>query len=249
MPCSPHATRRSRPCHGPTAPRCICVAASSGWPNSADSSTGSRRRGITTSRPTSTADVCEAYCPVPPLRHRRGRHRSSANRAPRFDAARRRSSSTWSTTATCSPPTEFAVDLRPWGGATASAVAEMPSGRAGNKTPPVADEVLQPMLAAALHLVHVLGPHAVELDKQIRDIDRASSLHAPGLRHGSPTAIDDIIARARRLHDDRDAAAACSKTTTRPAARRRLVRRRSGAARRDRRAGPAGRIQPFSGAG
>jgi len=83
--------------------------------------------------------------------------------------------------------------LRPWGGATASAVAEMPSGRTGNKTPPVAGEVLQPMLAAALHLVEVLGEHAVELDKQIRDIDRTCSPKAPDLRHGSPTAIDDII--------------------------------------------------------
>ncbi|WKN60192.1 site-specific integrase [Rhodococcus opacus] len=84
-------------------------------------------------------------------------------------------------------------DLRPWGGATASAVAEMPSGRSGNKTPPVAGEVLQPMLAAALHVVEVLGEHAIELDKQIREIARASSLKMPGLRHGSPTAIDDII--------------------------------------------------------
>ena len=85
------------------------------------------------------------------------------------------------------------ADLRPWGGPTASAVAEMPSGRAGNKTQPVAGEVLQPMLAAALHLVEVLGERAVELAEQIRDIDRTSSLKVPGLRHGSPTAIDDII--------------------------------------------------------
>ena len=85
------------------------------------------------------------------------------------------------------------ADLRPWGGATASAVAEMPSGRAGNKTQPVTGEVLQPMLAAALHLVEVLGERSVELAEQIRDIDRASSLKVPGLRHGGPTAIDDII--------------------------------------------------------
>lgn len=85
------------------------------------------------------------------------------------------------------------ADLRPWGGATASAVAEMPSGRAMNKTQPVAGEVLQPMLAAALHLVEVCGEHAVELAEQIRATDRASSLKAPGLRHGSPTALDDII--------------------------------------------------------
>jgi len=85
------------------------------------------------------------------------------------------------------------ADLRPWGGATATAVAEMPSGRTGNKTPPVADEVLQPMLAAALHLVEVLGPHAVELSDRIRETDRMSSLNAPGLRHSTPTAVDDII--------------------------------------------------------
>jgi integrase len=85
-------------------------------------------------------------------------------------------------------------DLRPWGGATASGVAEMPSGRAMNKTQPVAGEVLQPMLAAALHLVEVLGPHAIELNEQIRQIDRSCSLNAPGLRCGAPTAIDDIAA-------------------------------------------------------
>jgi integrase len=86
------------------------------------------------------------------------------------------------------------ADLRPWGGATATAVAEMPSGRTGNTTPPVTAEVLQPMLAAALHLMEALGPHAIELTKQIRETDRVSSLNAPGLRHGGPTAVDDIAA-------------------------------------------------------
>ena len=85
------------------------------------------------------------------------------------------------------------ADLRPWGGATASAIAEMPSGRTGNKTPPVAHEVLQPMLAAALHLVEILGEPAIELTNQIRETDRSCALKAPGLRHGSPTAVDDII--------------------------------------------------------
>lgn len=85
------------------------------------------------------------------------------------------------------------ADLRPWGGATASAIAEMPSGRMGNKTPAVADEVLQPMLAAALHVVEALGEHAIELNNQIRETDRTSSVKTPGLRHGSHTAVDDII--------------------------------------------------------
>lgn len=85
-----------------------------------------------------------------------------------------------------------AADLRPWGGATASAVAEMPSGRHGNKTPAVPGEVLQPMLAAALHLVQILGPHVVELNEQIRKFDGAWATGAPGLRHGSAGMVSAI---------------------------------------------------------
>ncbi len=85
-------------------------------------------------------------------------------------------------------------DLRPWGGASASAVAEMPSGRTENKTAPVPNEVLQPMLAAALHLVTVLGPHAVTLHRQVHETDQASAITAAGLRHSAPTAIADIEA-------------------------------------------------------
>jgi hypothetical protein len=70
----------------------------------------------------------------------------------------------------------------------------MPSGRDGNKTAPVPGEVLQPMLAAALHLVTVLGPHAAELQQQVRDADRSSSAKAEGLRHGGQGAIEDIKA-------------------------------------------------------
>jgi len=84
------------------------------------------------------------------------------------------------------------ADLRPRGGASASAVAEMPSGRTENKTQPVAGEVLQPMLAAALHLVTVLGPHAAGLDRQVRQADDISSVKAAGRRHGAATAVDDI---------------------------------------------------------
>lgn len=62
--------------------------------------------------------------------------------------------------------------LRPWGGATASAVAEIPNGREENKTQPVEDNVLQPMLAAALYLLSTLGPHAVTLAEQVREADR-----------------------------------------------------------------------------
>jgi hypothetical protein len=59
-------------------------------------------------------------------------------------------------------------DLRPWGGASATAVAEMPSGRQENKTPPVPGHVLQPLLAAALYVVTTLGPGAAELAAELR---------------------------------------------------------------------------------
>jgi hypothetical protein len=70
--------------------------------------------------------------------------------------------------------------LRPWGGATATAVAEMPSGRAMNKTPPLGDDVLRPMLAAALYLTCSIGPHVVTLNQQVREADHQWGHSAPG---------------------------------------------------------------------
>ncbi|MDN3061076.1 site-specific integrase [Streptomyces sp. SRF1] len=78
------------------------------------------------------------------------------------------------------------AELRPWGGATASAVAEMPSGRDENKTQPVADDIMQPMLAAALYLMSTLGPHAVDLAHKIRESDLHSARRAQGLRRVGP---------------------------------------------------------------
>lgn len=65
-----------------------------------------------------------------------------------------------------------APGLRPWAGATASAIAEMPSGRTMNKTPPLDNDVLQPMLAAALYLIEALGPHTIGLNHQVNTADR-----------------------------------------------------------------------------
>ncbi|MFK0258668.1 site-specific integrase [Streptomyces sp. NPDC090445] len=86
------------------------------------------------------------------------------------------------------------ADLQPWGGATASAIAEMPSGRTENKTQPVDDAILQPMLAAALFLVSSLGPHAVELAHQIRQADRLSSRKASGLRSSHRAPVSEFAA-------------------------------------------------------
>ena len=41
-----------------------------------------------------------------------------------------------------------------------------------NKTPPLSDDVLRPMLAAALYLTTVIGPHAVTLNNQVREANR-----------------------------------------------------------------------------
>lgn len=68
------------------------------------------------------------------------------------------------------------TQLRPWDGAAPSVVAEMPYGSRQNKTPPVDDSVLQPLLAAACYLVTTLGPRAVELAEHVR-ADRGWSSH------------------------------------------------------------------------
>lgn len=75
-----------------------------------------------------------------------------------------------------------AADLVPWGGATPSAVAEMPNGRAENKTQPVEDGVLQPMLAAALYLLTAFSPHAITLAEQIREADRLGARKSRNIR-------------------------------------------------------------------
>jgi len=56
--------------------------------------------------------------------------------------------------------------LRPWGGRSASAISGINTGLRENTTQPVAEEVLQPMLAAALYLTGVLGPHVAGLAGQ-----------------------------------------------------------------------------------
>jgi len=66
--------------------------------------------------------------------------------------------------------------LRPWGGANPSTVAEMPCGTGQNKTAPLDDTVLRPLLTAATYLVDVISPHALELCRQVADADRKWSI-------------------------------------------------------------------------
>lgn len=64
------------------------------------------------------------------------------------------------------------ASLRPWGDTPARRVAgRAPQGE--NTTPPVAQEVLGPLLAAALYLTETIGPHAVDLIHQYRQAARA----------------------------------------------------------------------------
>jgi hypothetical protein len=79
--------------------------------------------------------------------------------------------------------------LRPWRGSAPSVVAEMPAP-GQNKTPPVPDGVLQPLLAAALYLTGTLGPHAPGLLEQVRDADQRWSL-----KHGQHVLTGRLPAR------------------------------------------------------
>jgi len=61
----------------------------------------------------------------------------------------------------------------PWRGRTASQVAGFRSG-GENKTPPVDQQLLQPLLAAAFYLTGTLGPHVLALRDSVRDARLAS---------------------------------------------------------------------------
>jgi hypothetical protein len=95
--------------------------------------------------------------------------------------------------------------LRPWGGRSASAVAEMPSGRQENKTQPVPASILQPLLAAALYAASTLGPCAVELAAELRQVPtiRARSRQPRGKRAQAkdPVAcLRSVLATHRHDH-------------------------------------------------
>ena len=69
-------------------------------------------------------------------------------------------------------------DLRPWGGAVVGHRRDaLRHGAEQNPASP--RQRLQPMLAAARYLADTLGPHTIELIKQVRDADRRWS-HAHG---------------------------------------------------------------------
>ena len=145
-----------------------------------------RRRGVSQPRQRSARSDCEAYLAHRRYLARRARHRRR-RAEPRRPAARRPGRRR---------PGQLpgAVHRRPGPGRPAAlgrglrlrGRRDAVSGGPRTRPQPVTDEVLQPMLAAALYLVNVLGPHAVELADQVRA--RRSGSHSvkadSGCLHG-----------------------------------------------------------------
>src|SRR5664280_3796539 len=76
----------------------------------------------------------------------------------------------------------------------------MRSGRAENKTPPVTDLVLQPLLAAALYLVTTHGPHAVKLAAQLRgELDRVRPVRGHQIERRGQQRLQDQVRDGRGL--------------------------------------------------
>src|SRR6266487_4202743 len=80
----------------------------------------------------------------------------------------------------------------PWQGRAAAQVVGLRPGRE-NKTPPLDQHLLQPLLAAAFYLTETLGPHVLALRETIRQ----DHLTREGLRTARP-GIDELEAVLRR---------------------------------------------------
>ncbi|MEU3050817.1 site-specific integrase [Streptomyces sp. NPDC006984] len=78
----------------------------------------------------------------------------------------------------------YQQDFRPWNFAPPSTVAGN-AKQAENKTQPVADHILNPLLAACLYIVDVLGPHMVRLLRQVES--------RPGKIGGNLPRLADLV--------------------------------------------------------
>jgi hypothetical protein len=92
----------------------------------------------------------------------------------------------------------YPAGWRPWAGRAATVVAAAkPPGE--NKTQPVPDEILRPLLAAALYIVDTLGPHLAELRRRVRqraEQNRSrSGRGALGGRHHDVAALTAVLER------------------------------------------------------
>ena len=203
--CSPRATTPSLCCRAAIAPRCTCAPPKSGWRSSPGFFTWLTDRGVTSLAHVADTD-CEDY-----LARRRyvldedghvvGERQPATRRAAAqviVDLINHRE---------LFSSDRVAANLRPWGGANPSAVAEMPCGTGQNKTPPLEDAALRPLLAAATYLVDVIGPHTIELARQVADADRKWSIFSARQPcRPSPLADHGVHGSARRLRASAGAA-------------------------------------------
>lgn len=94
----------------------------------------------------------------------------------------------------------YAPGFRPWDGRSSARVAGMRAPE-GNKTPVVRQEVLQPMLAAALYLAGTIGSRIVALGEQVRRQRTPASGH-----RASVADIAEVLGRHRRHGEPLEAA-------------------------------------------
>lgn len=79
-------------------------------------------------------------------------------------------------------------DFRPWGARTPGRVLGTPC-RPPNSTPPLPDEVLHPVLSAALYIVDTLGPHLLDLLNTVAE----QRTRVAGLRRNLPPGMDQVL--------------------------------------------------------
>jgi hypothetical protein len=112
----------------------------------------------------------------------------------------------------------YAPGFRPWDGRSPTRVAGMRTPE-GNKTPVVRQEVLQPMLAAALYLSGTIGPRVVALGEQVRRRRAPASGH-----RASAGDIAEVLGRHHRHGQPLEAARPTSSRHGSPAAGIRTTR-------------------------
>lgn len=99
----------------------------------------------------------------------------------------------------------YVPGFRPWGRRTAYSVAGMVR-RTGNTTPPLSNDVFQPLVAAALYVVEVLAPHVMALQQQLREMVPSRPEHKSRERPAWRGEVTQAIDRHIREGDPFDVA-------------------------------------------
>ncbi|WP_431040772.1 hypothetical protein ACQUSR_01935 [Streptomyces sp. P1-3] len=89
----------------------------------------------------------------------------------------------------------YCAGFAPWKGKTATSVVGIKTN-AQNRTPPVPDAILQPLLATCLYLVDVVGPHIADLLDQVR-ADAAEGVGLPGGTMADLPALRRVVEEIR----------------------------------------------------